>query len=410
MATAVFGAAVLSVSVLAACSSSSSSKTTSTTPIPPTSPAPTATSTTQGKPAATTTTQPAAPDLAAARITLKPFLDGLDSPVALAWRAHDPRMFVAEQSGGIRVVSADGTLSPTPLLTIGPLSNGNEEGLLGIAFSPDGSKLYVDYTDPGMDVHVDEYTMQGDRAVATSRRQVLLVDHPFSNHNGGELLFGPDGMLYIGLGDGGGAGDPRRNGQNLGSLLAKILRINPTASASAPYSVPADNPFVGKAGARPETWMWGLRNPWRFSFDRTTGDMWIGDVGQNEYEEVDFARTGEKGVNWGWSAREGLHQYRGPTPAGARDPILETTHSDGNCALVGGYVYRGRAVPALDGVYVFGDSCRPELVGVVAAGGRVVAQRDLGVNVTSLTTFGEDPSGELYAVARGGTIYRIAAG
>src|SRR5205823_8400807 len=220
---------------------------------------------------------------------------------------------------------------------------------------------------------------------------------------------GPDGMLYIGLGDGGSEGDPQHNGQNLGTLLSKILRINPAASGSAPYSVPADNPFLGRQGVRPETWMWGLRNPWRFSFDRTTGDLWIGDVGQNEYEEIDLARNGENGVNWGWSAREGLHPFRGAAPNGVRDPVLETRHSDGNCAIVGGYVYRGQAIPALHGVYVFGDNCRPNLVGAVAANGRLVAQRDLGAAVSQLTTFGEDPNGELYAVARGGTVFRLAA-
>jgi glucose/arabinose dehydrogenase len=319
-------------------------------------------------------------------------------------------MFVAEQSGRVRTVDPAGHLSPTPVLTVGPLSRGNEEGLLGITFSPDGSKLYVDYTDPNNATHVDEYTMNGEVAVASTRRQLLVVPQRYSNHKGGEVLTGPDGMLYIGLGDGGSEGDPDRVGQNLGTLLSKILRINPAASGGAAYSVPADNPFVARAGARPETWMWGLRNPWRFSFDRASRDLWIGDVGQNEYEEVDVARAGQKGVNWGWSAREGFHQYRGSTPSDARDPLLETKHSDGNCAVVGGYVYRGKAIPALDGVYVFGDDCRPNLVGVVASGPRVVSQRDLGPTVSALTTFGEDTTGELYAAARGGTVYRIVAG
>ncbi|MCU1467069.1 MAG: glucose/sorbosone dehydrogenase-like protein, partial [Actinomycetia bacterium] len=163
-------------------------------------------------------------------IATTPFVSGLDSPVALAWRAHDSRVFVAEQTGRIRVVSAGGTLSPTPLLTVGPLSHGNEEGLLGITFSPDGSKLYVDYTDPDDDTHVDEYTMQGDVASASSRRQLLVVQQPYSNHKGGEVITGPDGMLYIGLGDGGSKGDPKRIGQNKSSFLSKILRINPAAA------------------------------------------------------------------------------------------------------------------------------------------------------------------------------------
>jgi glucose/arabinose dehydrogenase len=343
------------------------------------------------------------------RVKLAPVVSGLDSPIAVAWRAHDTHMFVAEQPGRVRVVDAAGHLSPTPVLTVGPLSHGNEEGLLGITFSRDGSKLYVDYTDPNDDTHVDEYRMRGEAVVPSSRRQLLVIPQPYSNHKGGEVLIGPDGMLYIGLGDGGSEGDPNHNGQNLGTLLAKILRINPAASGGAAYTVPPDNPFVARADARPETWMWGLRNPWRFSFDRATGALWIGDVGQNQYEEIDYAPAGEKGINWGWSAREGFHAFRGAASGATRDPLLETKHSDGTCAIVGGYVYRGKAIPALDGVYVFGDDCRPNLVGVVAAGGKVVAQRDLGPTVSQLTSFGEDNAGEIYAIGREGTVYRIVA-
>jgi glucose/arabinose dehydrogenase len=399
------GPVVVGALVLAACSSGSSAKTQATNPSSPTT-----VTATSSKPTITPTTKPGRPDLANVHVALTSVVSGLKSPVAMAWRAHDSRMFVAEQGGRIRVVSADGTLSPTPLLEIGPLSNGNEEGLLGLTFSLDGSKLYVDYTDPGMDTHVDEYTMRGDVAVASSRRQVLFVEQPFANHNGGQVTIGADGMLYVGLGDGGSGGDPNHNGQNLNTLLAKILRINPTATANAAYSVPAGNPFAGQANARPETWMWGLRNPWRFSFDRKTGAMWIGDVGQGDYEEIDFAAKGEKGINWGWSAREGLHGYRGgDPPPGARDPILDTSHADGNCAIVGGYVYRGKAIPALDGVYLFGDNCDIHIVGVVASGGKLVAQRELDPTAPQLTTFGEDPAGEVYAATRGGTVYRFTA-
>ena len=380
-------------------------------PLPPTSPAPTTSTSTAPLPKVSPSTRPASPpDLARVRVALAPVVSGLNSPVALAWRAHDTHMFVAEQSGRVRVVDANGRLSPTPVVTVGPLSRGNEEGLLGITFSPDGSKLYVDYTDPGNNTHVDEYTMRGEIAVASTRREVLVQPQPYSNHKGGEVITGPDGLLYIGLGDGGSEDDPDHVGQNPTTLLSKILRVNPAPKGSAPYSVPADNPFVGQSGFRPETWMWGLRNPWRFSFDRTTGDLWIGDVGQNKYEEIDLARAGEKGINWGWSARDGFHAFRGATRKDARDPLLETRHADGNCAIVGGYVYRGRAIPTLDGVYVYGDNCRSNLVGVVAANGRVVAQRDLGPAVSQLTTFGENPAGEMYAVARGGTVFRITAG
>jgi glucose/arabinose dehydrogenase len=290
------------------------------------------------------------------------------------------------------------------------LTHGNEQGFLGATFSPDGGRLYVDYTDANGDTNVDEYEMRGDDADPATRRRVLFLEQPFPNHNGGEVTFGPDGMLYIGLGDGGGAGDTQGSGQNLSVLLGKILRINPAPVAGATYTVPKNNPFVGRPGAAREVWMWGLRNPWRFSFDRATSDVWIGDVGQNAYEEIDFARAGEQGVNWGWNPREGFHAYAGSRPAGARDPIVETSHDDGNCAIVGGYVYRGRAIPALDGVYVFSDNCRPNIDAVVQRGGRAIAQRDLGVSVDALTTFGEDRTGELYAAARDGTIYRFVAG
>jgi glucose/arabinose dehydrogenase len=393
---------------LAACSSSSKATSDRST-IAPTSPAPATTPTSARASASTATTAPASSDLARVNVKLAPVVSGLDSPVAVAWRAHDTHMFVAEQSGRVRIVDAAGHLSPTPVFTVGPLSHGNEEGLLGITFSRDGSKLYVDYTDPKDDTHVDEYRMRGETVVPSSRRQLLVVPQPYSNHKGGEVLIGPDGMLYIGLGDGGGEGDPNHNGQNLGTLLSKILRINPAATGGAAYTVPADNPFVGRAGARPETWMWGLRNPWRFSFDRATGALWIGDVGQNEYEEIDYAPAGETGINWGWSAREGFHAFRGAASGATRDPLLETKHSDGTCAIVGGYVYRGTSIKALDGVYVFGDDCRPNLVGVVASGGKVVARRDLGPTVSQLTSFGEDNAGEIYAIGREGTVYRVVA-
>jgi glucose/arabinose dehydrogenase len=224
------------------------------------------------------------------------------------------------------------------------------------------------------------------------------------------VTVGPDGMLYIGLGDGGSEGDPHNYGQNLATPLSKILRIDPNPDGAASYSVPADNPFVGRKSVLPETWMWGLRNPWRFSFDRVTGDLWIGDVGQNAYEEIDFAPRGESGINWGWSAREGFHKYKGARPAGARDPIVEGAHTAAYCAIVGGYVYRGKAIPALDGVYLYGDNCRTNVEALVQKGGHAIAQRDLGVSVQSLTSFGQDDAGELYIASRAGTVYRLVSG
>ena len=244
---------------------------------------------------------------------------GLSKPTDIAWRHGDTRMYVTEQTGTVRIVAANGTPVATPVLTV-PVSGGNEQGMLGLTFSADGTKLYVDYTDPAGNIHVDEYTMNGDVADTTTKRQLLLQAHTqFANHNGGEITFGPDGMLYIGIGDGGSGGDPNGNGQNLNTWLAKILRINPNQNGANPYSVPSNNPFVGQSGKLPEIWMYGLRNPWRFSFDRSTGDMWIGDVGQDLYEEIDTAAQGQSGINWGWNLREGLHPYNGGAePPGAQ--------------------------------------------------------------------------------------------
>jgi glucose/arabinose dehydrogenase len=218
-------------------------------------------------------------------------------------------------------------------------------------------------------------------------------------------------MLYIGLGDGGSAGDPMNNGQNNTTWLGKILRIDPTASATGPYSVPSDNPFVSNRADRPEIWQWGLRNPWRFSFDRTTHDLWIGDVGQNAYEEIDFAKAGAGGLNFGWSQREGLHQFKGARPAGAFDPVYEYSHSDGGVSVTGGYVYRGTRIPDLVGAYIFADYARGHITALQPRAGRIVASRQLdGVVQGGLSSFGEDNAGELYALDLSGKLFRIDKG
>ena len=358
-----------------------------------------------------TSSSAAAPtDLAAARVKLRQVASGLDSPVAIAWRAgKSTPMYVAQQSGSVVTVGATGHITGT-VLHLTNLAPGNEEGLLGLVFSSDGTKLYVDYTSANGDIHVVEYTMKGNVANTATRRQLLLIPHHiFPNHNGGDLVMGPDNMLYITAGDGGGAGDTLKNGQNLGALLGKILRIDPHPSGSSAYTIPPDNPFVATAGARPEIWMYGLRNPWRFSFDRQTHDVWIGDVGQNLYEEVDYALAGESGINWGWNKREGLHPYNGGAePDGARDPILERSHSAGDCAIIGGFVYRGRAIASFNGAYVFGDECTGELRAVVQTDGKVTQSRDLHLNVDQLTSFGEGPSGGIFAASRSGKLYLLA--
>jgi len=215
-------------------------------------------------------------------------------------------------------------------------------------------------------------------------------------------------MLYIGFGDGGSGGDPFGNAQNLGTWLGKILRVNPNPSFGFPYSIPLDNPFFSFPGVRPEIWMYGLRNPWRFSIDRLTHDLWIGDVGQNLFEEIDFAPAGQSGINWGWNRREGLHPYLGGTsPFGARDPIIETAHADGNCSITGGYVYRGGAIPALNGAYLYTDICTGEILAAVQSGGVITARRDLGINGGTVVSFAEGPTGELYVISLGGTVYQI---
>jgi glucose/arabinose dehydrogenase len=248
--------------------------------------------------------------------------------------------------------------------------------------------------------------MNGDVADASKRRDVLTVDQPYPNHNGGQVIFGPDGMLYIGLGDGGSAGDPRGNAQNTGVLLGKILRINPKASGGSAYTVPSNNPFVSDANARPEIWMYGLRNPWRFTFDRADGDLWIADVGQGTWEEIDYSPAGESGTNWGWDRREGAHPFEGDAPANAVDPLFEVNHSDGYCAIIGGYVYRGTKIPALRGAYVWSDSCKSDVQALVRDGTKA-DNRNLGVSTSSIVSFGEDRDGELYAVSLAGSIFRL---
>ena len=395
--------------VVAGCSDrddSSDARTTTTT----------TTSTTTDSTATTTTTAPA--DLAAVNIKLTEIAEGLERPTAMAIRANDPTLYVTEKPGLIRAIR-DGALVDEPVLDFSSLvnSSGNEQGFLGFTFSPDGTKVYVHYSNRSGDTRVDEYAVDATGAVnQASRREVLAQDQPQSNHNGGELAFGPDGMLYLGLGDGGGAGDQGSghasggNGLSLGTWLGKILRVDPTPSGSDAYTVPADNPFVGTAGARPEIWSYGLRNPWKFSWDSATGDLWIGDVGQNAWEEVDLSTKASgagRGVNWGWNVWEGTHSYRDGDAPGAVPPVFEYSHDGGNCSVTGGYVYRGTKIPALRGGYVFADYCAGELRGVVAQDGKAVQDRVFPVRTPAIASFGQDAAGELYVVSDEGTVARI---
>jgi glucose/arabinose dehydrogenase len=322
----------------------------------------------------------------------------MSQPVALAVRPGDPALYVAEQGGRVRAIR-DGAVDPNPVVDLmGATTSSGERGLLGLAFSPDAAFLYIHYTDStNGDVHVDEYPAGGGRGPG---RSVLSIQHrDYGNHNGGQLAFGPDGMLYVGVGDGGGGGDPNGNAQNTGVLLGKVLRIDPPRGGTG-YTVPPGNPF-GNA-----VWHYGLRNPWRFSFDRATGEMWIGDVGQGSWEEVDQAPAGVGGRNYGWNGREGAHPYPGGVPAAnAVDPVYEYSHGGGSgvCAVTGGYVYRGAKLPSLNGAYVFADYCVGRIWGFRSGAGRT----DVGLSVPQLSSFGEDLVGELYALSLTGAVYRI---
>jgi glucose/arabinose dehydrogenase len=335
----------------------------------------------------------------------------LEQPTAMAIRPGDDALYVAEKVGRVVAIRGDG-VDGTPVLDVtSEVSLGAEQGLLGLAFSPDGRWLYVDLTDTAGDTRVLAYAMGPRTADPASGREILRVDQPFGNHNGGQLAFGPDGSLYVALGDGGSGGDPQGNGQSLDTLLGKILRIDPTPEGPRAYRVPPDNPFAGTEGARPEIWDLGLRNPWRFSFDRRTGDLWIGDVGQSAWEEIDLEPAGSGGGrDYGWNAMEGSHPY----PGGAErdramvDPIFEYPHDGSVCAVTGGYRYRGSRIASLEGWYVFGDFCGGGLEAIRPAGGDV-EHRDLGPRVENLASFGEDGAGELYALSLSGPVYRLVA-
>ncbi|MFC6536392.1 PQQ-dependent sugar dehydrogenase [Nonomuraea salmonea] len=321
----------------------------------------------------------------------------LEQPVAMAVRKDDDRLYVAEQTGRLR--TSDGA---TVVDLSREVSTGNEQGLLGVAFHPSGRWLYLDWTDAQGDTHVTEWAYDGSKA--TARRDVLKVDQPYANHNGGQLAFGPDGHLYIALGDGGSGGDPEGNGQDLGTLLGKILRIDPRGDE--PYAVPRDNPFVGRSGARPEIWAYGLRNPWRFTFDRESGDLWIGDVGQNAWEEVDREPAGSKGgANYGWNLREGRSPFRDGEAADLVEPVIVYSLQEGsNCSVIAGHVYRGTKIPWLRGHFLYGDFC----AGWVKAAPVDDLDAAAGVGeVEQLSSFGEGPDGELYALSLRGPLYRV---
>jgi len=327
------------------------------------------------------------------------------------------RLFVVEQTGRIRIVK-NGTVLAQPFLDLsGSVSCCGERGLLGLAFHPDyarNGRFFVDYTNRAGDTRVAEYRVSSDPDQARPTGRVLLgVRQPFSNHNGGMLAFGPDGKLYIGLGDGGSGGDPFRNGQSPRTMLGKILRIDvDRRTGSRPYGIPPDNPFAGRKGVLPEIYILGVRNPWRFSFDRRTGDLWIGDVGQSTTEEVDVLTPARaRGANLGWNRFEGRGRFSGtPLSIGHLvQPVAQYSHASG-CSVTGGYVYRGTAVPALAGRYLYGDFCSGRIWSI-RAGRRPGGVREitgaLGGPRQGITSFGQDNAGEVYLVT-GDTVSRFA--
>jgi glucose/arabinose dehydrogenase len=328
------------------------------------------------------------------------------------------RLFVVEQPGRIQLLRG-GRRAGTFLDIRDQVTSGGEQGLLGLAFAPDyatSGLFYIYFTGKDSRQHLIEYHRRtGDAADPASARTVFVHDDPEANHNGGQLVFGADGFLYVGTGDGGGGNDQhgaRGNAQNLASPLGKILRIDPRASNGRPFTAPSSNPFVNVAGALPEIYAYGLRNPWRFSFDRARGDLVIGDVGQDAVEEIDFVRKGEgRGANFGWRPFEGRKRLFDERAPGAIAPVLTKTHDDGWCSITGGYVVRDKGVPGLLGRYVYGDFCKGQLRSARLSAGRARDDRPIAGlrTVSGLDSFGEDAAGRVYVVSQSGPVYRLGA-
>jgi glucose/arabinose dehydrogenase len=345
---------------------------------------------------------------------------GFSTPVYVTAPPGDSRrLMVVEQTGRIMVVRGGRKLAQPFLDIRSQIAYGGEQGLLSVAFAPDyqtSGRFYVYFTNRGAaDNRIVEYRRAtADRANPSTARVVLTMPNLEPNHNGGLMLFGPDRLMYVGTGDGGGGNDQHGgtgNGQNLGVLLGKILRIDPAAAGGRPYTIPSSNPFVNRAGARGEIYSYGLRNPWRFSFDRSTGDMTIGDVGQDQVEEIDFVRSGRaKGANFGWRPWEGRRRnFNEPAP-GAVFPVITHTHASGFCSITGGYVVRDRSVPSLTGRYVYADYCDGRIRSARLRAGRVAQGRPLALpKLGQVSSFGEDNAGRVYVVSLSGSVSRLAA-
>ena len=340
----------------------------------------------------------------------------LPDPIALVARpgtgtgAGD--LYVATRDGQVWLMAADGDEPPEKVLDIGDLTSTDcEEGLLGIAFSSEGSHLYLHYTDLRGDNQIVEYPMSGQWVQGDASRTLMRVSQPACNHNGGHIAVGPDGFLWIGFGDGGGRDDMFNQGQDLDTLLATMVRIDPEADGGSAYSIPTDNPFAD-GGGRAEIWHYGARNPWRFSFDRATGDLWIADVGQNTWEEIHVLREADgwkPGANLGWPLFEGDERFSGTATPDDLDFPAYVYHHDDGCSITGGHVYRGTAIPHLVGTYVFGDFCQGRIWGLTLDDQGTATRVELGLSVPqgTLVSFGEDAAGELYVLSFDDTVYRL---
>jgi len=394
------GMGVLSLGLIAACGGSSGS---SPTPVPSATPP-------------TASCAAGAPVSGIPALTARLVASGLRNPLDLQAAPGDrERLYVVEQGGRIRVILG-GQLQATPFLDVsGRISSGGERGLLGLAFHPQfatNRRFFVNYTNPRGDTHVAEFrASSADAADPASERVLLTETQPFANHNGGGLAFDNSGRLLIALGDGGSGGDPLGNGQKLDTLLGKILRID--VDAGTPYAVPADNPFRGTPGAAPEIWAYGLRNPFRIAVDRPSGDLYVGDVGQNRIEEIDVGLASRRGgENYGWNVTEGSQCYSpssGCNRTGLTPPVYEYTHSEG-CSVTGGAVYRGCRMPDLAGTYFFGDYCTGLVRSFRLASGQATDVRNWAAGlrgINSPASFGLDAEGEVYVVDYDGEVYRL---
>ena len=346
-------------------------------------------------------------------LRLQEVATGLSGPVYATSPAGDSRLFIVEQPGRIRIVTNGQLLSQPFLDIVSRVGSGGERGMLSVAFHPQYATngfFFVYFTAPNGDIRIERFRVSSNANVAdpASSKLILSVPHPRGNHNGGLAMFGPDGMLYVGLGDGGGGGDPDRNGQNPNTLLGAMLRLD--VNSGDPYAIPAGNPFIGRSDARPEIWATGLRNPWRFAFDPQGGNLYVADVGQGDREEVNVVTASRSGVNYGWNIMEGTACYNASScdRQGLELPALEYRHLGNACSVTGGFVYRGAAIPELHGHYFYGDYCAGFVKSFKYENGAATEERtwELG-NIGNVLSFGQDAAGELYVTTGSGVVYRL---